>query len=91
MTDGLLKISISTTDSELIICIEDNGEELSDDNLRKLQYNLQNAIKGNPLQEMTGILNIQRRLSIYSDQKSYLTASRSSLGGLCIQLIISTL
>ena len=91
MTDGLLKISIFTTDSELIICIEDNGEELSDDNLMKLQNNLQNAIKGNPLQEMTGILNIQRRLSIYSDHKSYLTASRSSSGGLCIELIISTL
>lgn len=86
--DGLLKVTVSKPDSDLIISIEDNGEDFSDAQLEKIQTNLRAAAAGNPLQEMTGILNIQRRLSIYSDGSSHLTASRSPLGGLCIQLFL---
>ncbi|WP_158584408.1 sensor histidine kinase [Lachnotalea sp. AF33-28] len=86
--DGLLKVAVSNHDSELIISIEDNGDDLSDAQLEKIQANLQSASTGDPLREMTGILNIQRRLSIYSDGSSHLTAIRSPLGGLCIQLFL---
>lgn len=86
--DGLLKVTVSDHASELIISIEDNGEDLSDEQLKKIQKDLQSAATGNPLQEMTGILNIQRRLSIYSDGSGHLAASRSSLGGLCIDLFL---
>lgn len=86
--DGLLKVTVSNHDSELIISIEDNGEDLSDALLEKIQTNLRTASTGDPLREMTGILNIQRRLSIYSDGSSHLTAIRSPLGGLCIQLFL---
>lgn len=86
--DGLLKVTVSNHDSELIISIEENGEDLSDAQLEKIKANLKTASAGSTLQEMTGILNIQRRLSIYSDGSSHLTASRSPLGGLCIQLFL---
>lgn len=86
--DGLLKVTITDNASELIISIEDNGEDLSDEQLKTIQNDLQNAATGNPLQEMTGILNIQRRLNIYSDGTCHLAASRGSLGGLCIQLFL---
>lgn len=86
--DGLLRVSISDCVTKLIISIEDNGEDLTDEQLEKIQTNLQTAATGNPLQEMTGILNIQRRLHIYSDGSGHLAASRSSLGGLCIQLFL---
>lgn len=86
--DGLLKVTVAPLDCELIISIEDNGEDLSDEQLEKLRTNLQTAATGTSLQEMTGILNIQRRLGIYSDGSGCLKASRSSLGGLCIRLFL---
>ena len=86
--DGLLKVTVSGNASQLTISIEDNGEDLSDEQLEKIQTDLKTAATGNPLQEMTGILNIQRRLRIYSDGSGCLAASRSSLGGLCIQLFL---
>lgn len=88
VADGLLKVTVSGNNSELLISIEDNGEELSDTKLQEIQINLKTAATGNSPQEMTGILNIQRRLRIYSDDSGYLTASRSNLGGLCIQLVL---
>lgn len=90
VSDGLLKVTVSGNTSQLIISIEDNGEDLTDEQLKQIQANLQTAATGNPLQEMTGILNIQRRLRIYSDGSGCLAASRSSLGGLCIQLFLPT-
>lgn len=86
--DGLVKVTISDNSSELIISIEDNGNDLSDRQLEELQMKLKAAIAGNSLLEMTGILNIQRRLAIYSNGSSFLKASRSPLGGLCIQLFL---
>lgn len=86
--NGLLQITICDNASELMIAIEDNGEDLSDEHLEEIINNLKSAVTGDPLQEMTGILNIQRRLVIYSDGCGCLKACRSPLGGLCIQLIL---
>lgn len=85
---GLLKVTISGTSSQLIISIEDNGEDLSDRQLDQIQTNLKTATTGNSPLEMTGILNIQRRLAIYSNGSGFLKASRSPLGGLCVQLFL---
>ena len=87
--DGILKMDIVYQDSGLTISVEDNGNNLSDEQLNILQNNLLSVLDGNPQIETTGILNIQRRLHIYSNKTSYLTVTRSSLGGLCIQLHIS--
>lgn len=88
VTDGLLKITVSGSSTELVIRVEDNGEDLSAEQLEEIRTNLQTSMSGNQFREMTGILNIQRRLSIYSDGSSCLKASRSPLGGLCIELFI---
>lgn len=86
--NGLLRITIQDVDSNLIISIEDNGENLSDHQLNKIQDNLATVSRESSLLEMTGILNIQRRMHIYSDTPGQLIASRSSLGGLCIKLLL---
>ncbi len=86
--DGLLKISVSASDSHVIISVDDNGEELSDDKLYELQTKLQSAANRANSQEMTGILNIQRRLAIFYNNQAYLETSRSSLGGLHVQLML---
>lgn len=86
--NGLLKVTFSSNSSELIISIEDNGDDLSDVQLEKIQTDLIAATTSNPLQEMTGILNIQRRLHIYFDGSGHLVANRSPLGGLQIHLVL---
>lgn len=85
---GLLKVSVSTDASNLTITVEDNGESLSEEKLTEMQQNLLALRNKNTLQEITGILNIQRRLNIYFDGSGYLSAGRSPLGGLCVQLIL---
>lgn len=88
VSDGLLRVSVSTQISDLVISVEDNGDILSDQKLEDIKNNLQICNAKNSLQETTGILNIQRRLNIYFDDRGYLKVSRSPLGGLCVQLIL---
>lgn len=90
INDGILTIRLYKTEQALQIRIEDNGEDLTPEKLNEIQDNLSNALLDKSIDEMTGILNIQRRLVIYSNAKSFLEASRSSLGGLCIMINLST-
>lgn len=88
ITDGLLKVTIFTKNDTLIISVEDNNDELSDTQLETIQKNLKNAAISSSLQEMTGMLNIQRRLRIYFGSSSELSAQRGTSGGLCIQILL---
>ena len=63
--DGVLRVTVSREARCLVIAIEDNGEELSEEQLREMQKKLRDTAGGVLQQEMSGILNIQRRLSIY--------------------------
>lgn len=68
--NGVLRVTVSGEESCLVIAIEDNGEELSDEQLRKMQKNLQDTARGGLPREMSGMLNIQRRLNIYFAEKA---------------------
>ena len=100
---GLLRVKVEDGASGLTISIEENGEDLSEDQLSRIQNKLKETARGNVLQEMTGMLNIQRRLCIYFREQEkenpaavrekvageeYLRAERSELGGLCIRLCL---
>ena len=63
--EGVLRVTVSREARCLVIAIEDNGEELSEEQLREMQKKLRDTACGVLQQEMSGILNIQRRLSIY--------------------------
>lgn len=82
VSNGLLLIHYEVTDNMLQIVIEDNGEELTDDILLQLNEKLEKASASSEDTEMSGMLNINRRLIIYSDSKIRLELSRSDLGGL---------
>ncbi len=93
--DGILRVNISEADGCLVIAIEDNGEALSEEQLIRIQNSLQDTARGIQLQEMTGMLNIQRRLDIYFRERGKseieggcLKAERSSLGGLCMRICL---
>ena len=84
--DGLLKISFHLETDMVIVTIEDNGEELSDETLTSLQQSLQQITADSFTGEMTGLLNICKRLQLYFDQTDVMQISRSPIGGLQISI-----
>lgn len=86
---GLLKLLCFVRDNVLTISIEENGEELTDEKLEELQKKLDMARAFPTDFEMSGILNIQRRLIIYSGAVDSLHVSRSALGGMCVTITLT--
>lgn len=85
--DGLLEVHFTAVDHVLTVTIEENGNELTDEALHSLGNTLEHIAKNAANCEMTGLLNIQRRLTIFSDASNSLHVSRSSLGGLCVSIV----
>lgn len=88
VADGLVQVRFLTRESTVTIRIEDNGDELSDSTLTGLQKQLETTSRSSAGTEMSGILNIQRRLLIFSDYKDSLHITRSALGGLCVEITL---
>lgn len=88
MENGLLKIHFLHSKESLTIIVEDNGEELTDELLQSLEEKLNTAKDTSTDYEMTGLLNIQRRLAIFSDYTYSLNISRSDMGGLCVSICL---
>lgn len=86
--NGLLKVHFLHSKESLTIIVEDNGEELTDESLQSLEDKLNTAKDTSADCEMTGLLNIQRRLAIFSDYTYSLTISRSGMGGLCVSICL---
>ena len=89
LENGLLKVSFMNYAEYLKITIEENGEGISDDKLFELQSKLFISKESSSEFEMSGILNIQRRLVVFSNNLSSLDVSRSDLGGLCVTITLS--
>lgn len=84
--EGILHIGVTYINKNLIITIEDNGNQLTDARLFELQNKLQYPEKEI---EKTGIFNVCSRLKLRYGDESGLYASRSSLGGLKIEVKIN--
>lgn len=85
-SDGKLVVGFETNDKKIIISIEDNGEDLTQEVIDNLNYCFMNADSS---VENTGIINIHRRIKLKFGENSGLKASRSILGGLKIDMDIS--
>lgn len=88
MENGILNIRFLYSEEELTIIVEDNGEELTDEVLLTLQKQLKSVTKTATDYEMTALLNIQRRLSIFSDYNYSLNLERSKIGGLSVSICL---
>jgi len=86
VSEGLLLVRFKSELSSIRITIEDNGDDLTDINIEALEKKLQNAATYSNTFEMSGLLNIHRRLIIFSDLKSSIQVKRSTLGGLCVSI-----
>ncbi|PZM65365.1 two-component sensor histidine kinase [Paenibacillus dendritiformis] len=70
---------------EIAIRVEDSGKALTDDTIEALNKQFANPAA---VTEKTGLINVCNRLQLRYGGKSCMKASRSRLGGLCIELLL---
>jgi two-component system, sensor histidine kinase YesM len=80
-----IKIDYKTENKKLIIDIEDNNEEIKNEKIEELQRKLSSTTDD---MEVTGIINIHRRLGIMFGDDSGISIKRSPLGGLSVEIKI---
>lgn len=81
---GLLRVSFRKEKSALDICVDDNGDDVTNEDILKMQRSLEEDGEA----EVTGIVNISRRLKLYFKGSTGLSISRSSLGGVAARIVI---
>lgn len=81
--DGLLRIRVFHSGGMLTIAIDDNGKALNEDTIAKLQNSL---LQRSDTQEMTGLLNVHRRMQLFFGDSYGLKVRRSDLGGLQVEM-----
>ena len=84
VSDGLLQISFLPRERGLEISVEDNGEDLKDEDIQRMQEKLQERES----EEITGLSNIHKRLKYYFHGKAGLAIERSRLGGAAVKIKI---
>lgn len=82
LTGGVIRVGFKLEANTLCICVEDNGEGLTDEMLSKLQNELTMPAENNNEANSIALVNIQQRLRLFYGNGSCLKLSRSSLGGL---------
>ncbi len=89
VSGAILRVSYQVvTPDLLIIRIEDNGDELTDAQLERLSQQIAAVESRKPSDEMSGMLNIARRLQIYYQSNDCFQLERSDFGGLGITLYL---
>lgn len=86
--NGLLRVRFETDESDTRILVEDNGEHLTDEALRRITESLANS---DDQMETTGMVNIHRRLIITFGNTYGLKVERSDLGGLSVTICLPKL
>ncbi len=84
--DGQLRVSFEMKEEQLAISIEDNGDALTSEELQRLQTQFHNERP--PDAEVTGLVNIHRRIQIKFGKSSGLRAIRGRSGGLKITIAL---
>lgn len=84
VSGGKVNVQTWVADQLIVIRIEDNGDELSDQRLAQMNHELRLE---EPL-ETTGLLNIHRRLLLRFGEQAGLRLTRSAMGGLCVDVLL---
>ena len=87
LSEGVLRIRITTEANTIHILIEDNGKNLTDEELTALSEQLKLARTGS-FDRISGLANISRRLYIFSGGRFSLQIARSELGGLLVHMTL---
>jgi len=82
---GVLHVRVLEEDDRIVFRIEDDGAQLTDEQIRKLERKLQEPYG---ITEKTGILNVNGRIRLKYGEESGVVVSRSLLGGLRVDVIL---
>ncbi|HEY8422375.1 MAG TPA: histidine kinase [Thermoclostridium sp.] len=85
-SNGFLAISFERVEDELHIIVENNGEDISEENLDILQGKLSSKNDGN--EEVTALQNINQRLKLKFGQEYGVTVDKGSRGGFKVTISI---
>jgi len=85
MDDGMIYINADYRDGRLQVTVEDNGRMVTDERIAQLGERLGDDSKQ---MEKTGLMNVHNRLRLKYGPESGLFISRSTYGGLKVELII---
>ena len=83
--EGKIRVRYLCDDDCLQIIIEDNGQDLTDEQIAQLSVT---TADDSDAAEITGMMNIHRRLVLVYGSESGLQIGRSEMGGLCVTLTI---
>lgn len=86
--EGLLRVTFHLEDHEASIVIEENGNRLTDNDIETLNKRLGRLDESAESPEVTGLINIHRRIALTYGEDSGLVLSRSPLNGLRVQIRI---
>ncbi len=87
--DGLLRVHFTPKERGIEIVIEDNGDHLSDEMIHQINCNIEQSKNLICTNEVTGILNIFRRIRTFYKNSSNLSISRSDLGGMKVIIFLT--
>jgi len=73
--------------TQILITIEDNGDDLSDEELMRLQQRLEHCTSFADI-ENTGIINIYKRIRFFYKNQSSMIVKRSDLGGMKVEIYL---
>ncbi|WP_178018707.1 sensor histidine kinase [uncultured Paenibacillus sp.] len=80
--EGIIQVDFADEDGKLTVCVEDNGG-ISEAEIEAIRQSLKQ-----PFGEVSGIVNIHKRLRLLFGETSGIGVDRSGLGGLKITLTI---
>lgn len=83
--DGVIAVTFEDSGNMLDIIVEDNGSSMTDADIQNLQSLILHTGQES---EITGILNIHRRIQLTFGEQSGLLVARSELGGLKVVMRI---
>ncbi|HHY81431.1 MAG TPA: histidine kinase [Clostridiales bacterium] len=85
LANGLLRVYFIVESDFMFICVEDNGEDLTDEDILRMNKKLEAE---EAFIETTGIVNIHKRLQLRFGNDSGLRFSKSESGGLKAEMVI---
>lgn len=85
--NGEIRVSFTKSEGSLIIIIEDNGNEISDDQIMILNKGMEQKLD-DYMSETSGMQNVYKRIQLYFNNKSSFILSRSVIGGLKISITL---
>ncbi|WP_171804975.1 sensor histidine kinase [Mahella australiensis] len=78
---GIIKINVESTSNEVIISVEDNGDEVTDSMIEELSK----MLASDDVDKSTGMFNVHRRLKLKYGSNSGIEVLRGKMGGMCVR------